>query len=486
MSKKSTINPYLLSLVVLINGMIIMIFEIVGARMMSPYFGGSIIVWTSLIGVIMLSLSIGYWLGGWWADKIANRQQLSVILLLAAVFTLVSVYLYAPVFAWFQQQRLGLIVGSLLASSIIFLLPSMFMGMVLPYVTKLATKKISTLGVSVGRLYALATIGSILGTFLAGFVLIPSFNISDVVLVQAILLIILSTVTWYANRLQLLFVISILFYVLVGPHSIYPVFANSIYQTNSAYNYIYVVETKTNDLHQRYLMANDNIESNICLNCEQQLNNVYAEYRRLFTFQPDIREVLIIGGGGYTMANDILDKYGANVTVVEIDPVMTDVSRRYFGLNDSPRLTIHHQDGRQFLQQTDRQYDLIIIDAFLDSSSIPAHLTTREFFQSVGNHLTDNGLLFINTVSAVEGSDSLFFQTEYNTLNSVFPQLLIYSYGQGEMIANILFIASRQPDFPMKKLETFFQSEFIRQPRLTNDDIFTDQWAPVAYYNANF
>lgn len=486
MNKKITLTTHLLPLVVLINGAIIMIFEIVGARMMSPYFGGSIIVWTSLIGVIMLSLSIGYWLGGYWADKITNLHQLSIILLLGSIFTLLSTYMYVPVFTLIQSQRFDLMLGSLLASCLIFLLPNIFMGMVLPCVTKLATKNLKTLGVSVGNLYALATIGSIAGTFLAGFVLIPNFNISDIILVQAIVLIVLSVIVWHRHRLQLLLVIILLLYVLASSSHIYPVFARSIYQTNSAYNYIYVQDLEYDNVHYRYLIANDNIESNICLSCEEKLDNIYAEYRRLFALNPDIQEVLIIGGGGYTIANDILEKFTANVTVVEIDPVMTDVSRRFFGLVDNSRLTIHHQDGRQFLQQTDQLYDLIIVDAFLDSSSIPHHLTTREFFQSINNHLTGNGLLFINTVSALEGPDSRFFQTEYNTINSVFPHGLVYSYGQGDMITNILLIAGNHNDLATDKTTKYFDSQFVRQASINTNHVFTDEWAPVEYFNSNF
>lgn len=486
MSKKSPINIRLLSAITLINGMIIMIFEIVGARMMSPYFGGSIIVWTSLIGMIMLSLSLGYWVGGRRADRYPNLSPLGLILLISSIATFFAVFFYDNLFIFIQTQQYHPVIGSLLAAGLIFFLPNLFMGMVLPYATKLATVNFHTLGKSVGNLYAWATVGSIFGTFLAGFVLIPNFHISDIVLVLAVILLMLSVVTFHHSRSRLVIMTFLMLAVLFSTQQMYPVFAYSIYQVNSAYNFIYVQDFTVNGTHRRNLMANDNIESNICLNCPERLDNVYAEYRHIFSIQPDITRVLIIGGGGYTIASDILARYAVTVDVVEIDPVMTEVSRQFFGLKNDPRLTIYHQDGRQFLQQNENKYDLIILDAFLDSSSVPQHLTTVEFVDLLKSHLREDGFVFLNLVSALAGPNSHFFQTEYNTYREIFPQVVVYSQGSEEQIANILFFAAKNENFNPANLIGLFSPGEIKEPVITRNDYLTDDWAPVEYFNLNF
>jgi len=485
MKKNNPLSAWILYFIVLVNGALIMIFELIGARMMSPYFGGSIIVWTSLIGVIMLSLSIGYWLGGIIADRKADRYLLSLILLLGGVSTLFGAYVYHRLFIFIQASSHQLILVSLLAAISVFLLPNIFLGMVLPYVTKMAARKISTIGRRVGSIYAYATIGSIAGTFLAGFILIPRFSLGDTLIMIVVCLIILSTLAYYADRLLIIFKIILLIFLISNSRSFDPVFAQTIYQTSSAYNFIYVRDLYQNDQHIRSLVANNNTESNICLNCADKLNNVYNEYRPLFSYNPGINEVLIIGGGGYTMASDILEKYSANVTVVEIDPVMTEISRRYFGLQDNPRLNIYHTDGRRYLLQSAKKYDLIILDAFLDSASIPFHLTTIEFIQLLKDHLTNQGLVLVNTVSTQTGPESYFFQHEFFTYQQVFSHLLVYNRAHPELLSNILLIAGND-DVNPGILREFYPAEYIREPEITVNRALTDDWAPVEYFNYDF
>lgn len=173
-------KKYILDIIILLAGAITMVFEIVGSRVMGPYFGASIFVWTSLIGVIMGSLSLGYWLGGQLSEKQSSFQFLSWMLLLAGFFIFLNAighdYVITRIIKYIADFRL-----KTLASAIVLFAPaSIFLGMVLPYAIKLKIETIRTSGSIIGNLYALSTIGSIIGTFMAGFILVPAFGFNNI------------------------------------------------------------------------------------------------------------------------------------------------------------------------------------------------------------------------------------------------------------------------------------------------------------------
>ncbi|MCD4697159.1 MAG: fused MFS/spermidine synthase [Bacteroidales bacterium] len=169
---------FFLETVVFICGAVVMAYEIIGSRMLGPYVGTSISVWTSIIGIILLSLSIGYYTGGKLADKHPNHRYLVIIIFASAIFIFVSALIRKPLINWILSHIPNLEAASLLSSVALFSLPAVLLGMVSPYAVKLKLKNIKTSGATAGYLYAISTTGSILGTFLAGFVLIPAFRIS--------------------------------------------------------------------------------------------------------------------------------------------------------------------------------------------------------------------------------------------------------------------------------------------------------------------
>lgn len=177
------ISKYLLEIVVFVCGAVVMIFELVGSRVLGPYFGTSIVVWTSLIGIILGSLSLGYYLGGKIADKKSSFKGLSLIIFFAAISIGLTVIIKDFWLFVLQNSFTDIRTSSVLASLSLFLPASVFLGMVSPYAVKLKLKNLNTSASTVGTLYAISTIGSIFGTFLSGFYLIPHFGTNKLLII---------------------------------------------------------------------------------------------------------------------------------------------------------------------------------------------------------------------------------------------------------------------------------------------------------------
>lgn len=185
-------KKYFLEIVVFLCGAVVMAFEIIGSRMLGPYIGTSMLVWTSIIGVILLSLSVGYYWGGRIADRLPRADILSFIIFVSALFIIFSTFLKDDILKLLLNLISNIKIVSVLASLILFTIPSVLLGMVSPYAARIKMKSIEKSGSTVGNLYAISTIGSILGVFLAGFYLIPNYKITNILFLLAIVLIAVS------------------------------------------------------------------------------------------------------------------------------------------------------------------------------------------------------------------------------------------------------------------------------------------------------
>jgi spermidine synthase len=212
-------------------------------------------------------------------------------------------------------------------------------------------------------------------------------------------------------------------------------------------------------------------------------------YRLAEHFNPDFKKTLMIGGGAYVFPQYYLKAYPqASIDVVEIDPELTSLAKGYFSLPDDPRLHIIHQDGRSYLNQNQEKYDVVLMDAF-NSISIPPQLTTKEAVQKIYDSLADDGVVLVNVISAVSGSRSAFFEAEYATYQSVFPQVLVFVVNRPdlpEMAQNIMIVALKSPSEPILEgsspdIQAFLKN--ISQPQSgAGKEILTDDYAPVDYY----
>lgn len=476
-----------------------MSFEIAGARILGPFFGSSVFVWTSLIGVIMGSLSIGYWLGGLVSINKTSFSFLSYLLAISAIFILLTaignVYVLERVLKYVHGYRLRTVVGS----GLLFGPASILFGMILPYGVKLTINKLSSSGVTVGKLYALSTFGSILGTFLTGFVLMPLLGFANILFLLAAILTGLSFI-FLLEKSRLAGIIisgfSVIFFIFSWQK-----FHNKTtdyIDIDTRYNRVIVFETHDpgTDRPLRMLRVNNENSSAMFTDQDDELPFEVLKYYRLVEhFVPGFSKTLMIGGSGYAFPKDYFRRYPfASMDVVEIDEGLTEVARKYFNLQHIPDLKIFHEDGRTFLNRTTETYDAVFMDAYKSMLTIPFQLTTVEAVEEIYKRLNDNGAVFANVISSLDESNNQFLLSEIKTYQAIFPQvyLLAVQYPdpteeEKKYFQNFMLIGLKseiQLLWHNSNIElNEFLSHVIEIDDLENSVVLTDEYAPVEYYS---
>jgi len=488
------ISKYLLEIVVFVCGAVVMMFELVGSRVLGPYFGTSLFVWTSLIGIILGSLSLGYYLGGKIADKKSSFKSLSLIIFLAAISIGLMVIIKDFWLIVLQNSFTDIRTSSVLASLSLFLPASVFLGMVSPYAVKLKLNNLNTSAQTVGNLYAISTTGSIFGTFLAGFYLIPHFGTNKLLIILSITLITISLALSAKKdtriKLSVFAIVVIGWFVISGLNYMLP--KSGFIDVDTAYNRIWIynrIDFRTNKIVKMMGINNEN-HSSMFLDSDELVSEYTKYYHLAKHFNPNFKKTMMLGGAGYSYPKDFLHKYPeATIDVVEIDPKVTELAKKYFRLEENPRLTIYHEDGRVFLNKTQEKYDVIFGDAFSSHYSLPYQLTTKEAVQKKYNILNDDGIVILNIISAIEGEKGKFLRAEYATYKSLFPQVYLFpvtSSGNGNIVQNIILVALKS-----EKDQTFNNSdpklnEYLQHlwKKTVDADIpiLTDNFAPVDYY----
>jgi spermidine synthase len=488
------VHKYILELVVFICGAVVMIFELVGSRVLGPYFGTSIFVWTSLIGIILGSLSLGYYLGGKISDKKPSFNILSLIIFLSAVFIGLTIFIKNFLLIFLEINVSDIRTSSVIASLILFLPASVLLGMVSPYAAKLKLDNLNTSGSTIGNLYAISTTGSIVGTFLSGFYLIPRFGTNKLLIILSITLFIISLSLAIKKSIKIKILVSIVIIIswLALNQLNYSSARSEFIDIDTAYNRIWIYDhqdPKTNKLVK--IMAINNLNHSSMFLDSDNLVNEYTKYYHLAKhFNPNFKTTLMLGGAGYSYPKDFLLKYPeATIDVVEIDPKVTELAKKYFKLNENPRLTIYHEDGRVYLNKTQKKYDIIFGDAFSSYYSLPYQLTTREAVQKKYNILNDNGIVILNIVSAIDGEKGQFLRAEYATYKNIFPQVylfLVRKLNDGNKVQNIILVALKSKEDQIfnnddQKLNEYLQ-HLWKKVVDTDMPILTDDYAPVDYY----
>ncbi len=428
-----------LKLQVVLCGAVVMALELTASRILAPYFGSSIFVWGSLIGVVLTALSAGYYIGGRAADKRPDLGTLSLIILTAGVFVLLIPLVTPVAFDFINSLNLGERISPLIASVVILTMPSFLLGMVSPYAIRLAAKNLSDLGNLAGKLYSLSTAGSILGTFVTAFVLIPELGIIRILQVSGIVLVGLSLLGLKGKIRTVLVLLLVLSAFLSPPTSMSPnlmFFKLSlnevILEKETLYHHMMVLEG-IDPFHGgkvRTMVLDDNLHSAMDLNDPQRIIYNYNNYFHIgFVFNPNITNVLFIGGGGFSGRNRFLADYPqVNVDVVEIDEDVISAAKRYFDVRNDPRLRIFNEDGRLYLVRSDRKYDLIVLDAY-SRTYIPFHLMTQEFFKEISKDLNQNGVVVSNIIASLTGSSSELLKAEANTVRQTFSNVYVFEAG---------------------------------------------------------
>ncbi len=470
----------MLSLLVFVSGMTVLACELAASRLLAPYFGTSLFIWANLIGLILLYLTAGYWLGGRLADRHPSREALYHVTALAAVFTGVIPLLARPILylssVGFATYSLGIFWGSLVGVIALFAVPITLMGCVSPWAIRLAVQDVRGAGRAAGTLYALSTLGSIVGAYLPVLLLIPTIGTNRTFVVFSVALLLVSLVGLAQERrkalavaeagpagspgsagspaagagrrsgaLMLAYLVALVAILATGvlPRGVIRAqpFGELLYEGESAYNYIQVVRNG----REVDLILNEGHAIHSIYNPDSLLTQgpwdyfLMAPYFAPDTRQQDVDSLLVLGNAAGTVPYQYTQVYGpVPIDGVEIDPKIVEVGQRFFHMTE-PNLRPIVQDARYFLRTTDKRYQVVSVDAY-QQPYIPFHLTTREFFAEVRDHLEPNGVVAIN--AGRTETDYRLVNVLAGTMKSVYPNVFVINIPTA---INSIVVGTNQP-----------------------------------------
>lgn len=483
----------MLELVVFFCGAAVMVLEIVGARVLAPFLGTSIVVWSGLIGVVLASLTVGYWQGGRLADRRPTARALSVIILLAAVLTAATAVTKVPLLDFLSTRSLGPRLAVVAATLLLFAPAAGLLGMVAPYAVRLKLRDPATAGATAGRLYALSTLGSIVGTFAAGFVLIAALGSTAILLVVAALLLAVSFLAARVDVKAKAVVASLLGLCALWLYAQNDILLSAgVHDVDTLYGRVLVyqgLEPQTGRAIRVMTTGPSRFQSAMYPDSPDLLALDFSRFFDLgFAMVPKARRVLLLGGGGYCFPRHVLaTQPQAHVTVVELDPGVTALAREHFGLTPHPNLDIVHEDARIFLNRGGDPYDLIFVDAFGTDYAPPFHLVTKEAAARMAALLAPDGALIINTIAGVTGDHGRFPRALAATFASVFNDVGLYPLGEkgkGTAIQNVMLVARKEatPFTPPTGEEALRFLDARLESSIQKDGlILTDDFAPVEW-----
>jgi len=433
-------KPYVL-VASFVVGAVILVVEILGTRVISPYYGGSIYVWSSLIGVTLASLAVGYWLGGYAADRWPRVGLLAVEVIGGALFLLLVPWFRRSVLTW--STPLGLKAGSLVSAAVLFAPPLVLLSMTGPLAIRLVTTEFTVLGRGVGWVYGISTLGSMVGAIMAGFVLIPTFSVRSLLVGLALVLLVLGGGGLLFARRTLAAAgtsaLALLAGTLLGTTAVRS--SNVVYLGNSFYGELKVV----NVTNARLLLINGVNNGFVNRTTFESLDPYIAYFAYLPAARPQAARALVIGLGSGSVPRTFHLRHRIATEVVEIDPAILHIARRYFDFPADVPVIV--EDGRQYLERTANRYDFVVLDA-LNSEVHPVHLFTREFFASVDRVLTPDGVFAINMLGMPYGEPAAW-RAVYATVKERFAFVRVFlgaDLGPADVTryGNLFFVASHE------------------------------------------
>jgi spermidine synthase len=474
------------------SGVASMGLEILAGRIIAPQFGSSIYTWGSIIGVFLTALSYGYYRGGKQAASEATNGRMARVFLLTAAYVAVLIVLGDFLVRGLATLPLPSRFASLPVITVLFGPPTYLLGYVSPYAAELSQKE--GLGEASGHVYALGTIGSIVGAFATTFVLIPSLGVDEIAFAFGLLsvgtAVVLLRPGWTRSNVAVTaLLLLVLVAALAGPAVGLSVEGVVVYETQTPYQELQVVDR--GDTRVLFLDG----QKHSAMDLEEPNRHVF-DYTRYFHLtllfaEEDVDRVLFVGGGGFTGPKRFANDYDATVDVVEIDPDVISVAKRYFRLEESEQLNVINGDGRQYLRETNRTYDVIVMDAY-KKDKVPFQLTTQEFMQLASDRMDEDGVLLTNIISAPSGPASKFYRSEHKTIDSVFGSVYSFPTVGGAVVQNVEVIATKS-DTRVSE-ETLLARNDRRDigidlaseignyrdpPATTNVPVLTDDYAPV-------
>jgi spermidine synthase len=488
-----------LLLTAVVCGALVMVIEVLGSRVIGPFFGVSLFVWTSLITVTLVALAAGYAIGGQLADRRPSADWLYGIILAAGLAVCLVPLAKAPVLK--ASLSLGLRLGSLAGSLALFGLPLLLLGCVSPYLVRLAATEFRNLGRTVGGLYALSTVGSFVGTVSTGFFLIGYVGVNATLIATGVILIALAAAYFVFVRRRYAVALLLALPLLTAPHGSPPdrtmpdgTRVRLVETVDSFYGNLKVVEYAGSRFRTRELVIDGLVQGGI--DTADGLS-VY-EYSYLMQFlpyalNPGGRRCLVIGLGAGVVPR-WYEERGIPADVVDIDPRVVELARRHFGYRGRGR--VHVEDARYFLGGNRERYDYVVLDVF-NGDTTPGHLLSLEALRLVESALAPGGVLAVNLVGDIGGGGGMTTSV-VKTLREVFDQVRVHPTlppGQGGGAGNFAIVAydgpAREPDpsllreFPVHPLAQAGVRRGLAQPAPVPEDpraiILTDDFNPIDF-----
>lgn len=494
----------LLSIIFLTGGSLL-VMEVIAVRILSPYFGNTIFSFSSVISTVLGALSVGYYLGGKFADKHPTLRHFFGMILLSGLSILLShtvAISMLPVWGY----ALSLVWGPLVVSILLFSIPSIFLGTLSPYSITLLRNTLSSKGIGSlsGEVFFWSTLGSIAGSLSAGFLIIPHMGVRAGMTSVAVLLITMGMLglafVEKHRRTLLVWVAVTAATVLYAGVTLFaePVPPGLVYRTDGTYEQISVLDRMFEGQRVRFLLQDRNFSSAEFLDHE----GIVFKYAKHLALQPILmpspERSLVIGAGAYTLPR-LLAEHPTNVVdAVDIEPELPRISREYFKLDDSPNIHHHFVDGRRFLHDVNAKYDFIFNDAYGANLAIPSHMITREFFMMMKNSLASDGVVIANFIGSLDPDAPSLFHSSVRTFRSVFPNSYFFATENTETydLQNTVFVAINN-DIPWDPCAQSLRSSEdptlaslcerkidIRDDELIAHRMFTDDFAPTDYYAA--
>lgn len=434
-------------LVVFTSGAVILAIELAASRLLAPFFGSSIFVWANIIGIVLISLSLGYYAGGKIADQYPQRNVLLKIILIAGIITSFIPVIFKSL-SIFIIRGLGglefsLILGSFLVIIFLFALPVFLLGMVSPFSIRLLTQELDKTGRVAGSLYAFSTLGSIIGTFGSAFLTIPFWGTKETIFFSSFLLILISVIGLFKKKpLYLLWLLLPIILYLFTHGGVIRAREGLVYEKDSPYQFVQIYQ----DDSRFNLVINNGLGVQSIYDPQNILVESYYDFFSLLPFLQSSsldKKVLIIGLAGGTISRQyeyFFDSlFNLEMDGVEIDKTITQAAHEFFDLG-SQKINVYNTDGRIFLAQTSKIYDIMVVDVYTQQVYIPFHLTTQEFYQEVSKHLSREGILGINVNAVSQESELLVRITQ--TIKSVFPYTYVVNVLESY---NYIVLGSKEP-----------------------------------------
>mgnify|MGYP000144414245 FL=1 len=476
---------------VFLTGAAVMVIELLGTRLIAPFYGASLYVWTSVISVTLIALALGYFIGGRWADR-AKKTGLALIIALAGLLTLVIPWITGPILL--ATDPLGLRMGTFVSTLILFT-PSLFMlGMIGPFAVKLATSSLDAVGASAGSIYAVSTVGSVIGTLFLGFYLFPQVGSREIFMGLGIALLILALgVTYFErNRLKLTIALPPVVLLAVIGVILLPYVADSgndfsnddAYQTQfeqeSLYGWVRVVDNPAENY--RFLTVDASTIGAASISHGENVLTYQKIVGLIPSLAPNMKRALLVGQGAGHMATTLKD-HGVITDTLEIDPAVAQAARDYFDFIPTGKTIIG--DARYEIRQLKGTYDLIILDVFTGGSE-PVHLLTVEAMSQLRALLSEQGMLTLNFVSFLDDGNNAALASVSKTLAQVFPhQQVFISEPDDDALNDFIFLASNHAISIEQETLGYEQSHWLKLRQITLNQsmgtLLTDNLNPLEH-----